>query len=91
MIIAEFVALVAVLITGGIGTSFVISLVRRLNHEGDRKVLRAEKMIDDLSLALRSHDYRQLDDWLVLYADADGPVRAYVKIRRDELYIECNP
>jgi len=91
MIVAEVIALVAVLITGGIGTSFVVSLIRRLNREGDRKLARAEKMVDDLGVALRSYDYRQLDDWLVLYPEADLSMRAHVKIRRDELYIEHNP
>lgn len=90
MILAELVALIAVLIVGAIGTSFVISLIRHLNRDGDRKIARAEKMIDDLGDALRSHDYRQLDDWLVMYGDADGATRAHVKIRRDELYIENN-
>ncbi len=92
MIFAEVVALVAFLITGGIGASFVVSLVRRMNVEGDRKVARSAKMLDDLAVALHSHDHRQLDDWLVIYADdASSGVVTQVKARRDELFIEKNP
>jgi len=90
MIFVEFITLIAVLIVGAIGTSFIVSLIRRLNHEGDRKIARAEKMIADLSLSLRSHDYRQLDDWLIVYEEASVSMRAHVKIRRDEFYIENN-
>ncbi len=91
MIFAEMVALFAVIVSGGIGASFVVSLIKRMNLEGDRKVARAGRMLEDLGAALRSHDYRQLDDWLVLYSDAEPGMRAHVKQRRDELYIEITP
>ena len=49
-------------------------------------------MHDDLRKALQSHDYRQLDDWLVLYGDKiSSDLKKHVDIRRDELYIEKNP
>lgn len=46
-------------------------------------------MADDLREALRARDYRQLDDWLVLYSDnVSDKVRGHVEQRRAELYIE---
>lgn len=92
MIVAEFLALLGLLGAGALGASAVVAWVKRMNADADKEIEHAERMHDDLRKALQSHDYRQLDDWLVLYGDKVSPdLKKHVDNRRDELYIEKNP
>jgi hypothetical protein len=48
-------------------------------------------MQDDLHSALRSRDYRQLDDFMVMWADrVPEEIKKHIQQRRDELYIEAD-
>ena len=91
MIAAEFIALVALLFGGGIGLSAVVSWIRRADanaHEDQRQVA---QMREDLRSALRSRDYRRLDDFMVMWSDRIDPAaRKHLELRRDELYIEAD-
>ena len=92
MIFAEFMALVAILGGGGIGLSFLVSWAKRADARAFRLDRRREEQSNDLRDALASRDYRQLEDWLVLYgSDVADDVKKHVKERRDELYNEKNP
>ncbi len=91
MILAEIIALLALLGASGIGVTAVISWARRSDADSkDRKRFKAQ-MQQDLRDALSSRDYKRLDDWMLIYADEMSPaMRKQLEQRRDELFIEAD-
>lgn len=92
MIFGEFVALLAVLGTSYFGISALVAYAKKSDAEQARAQARADKRQQELRDALRSRDYRKLDDFMLLYAnELDESVKKQIQIRRDELYVEANP
>lgn len=89
MVFGEFLfamALIAgaVIAFRSIASAFEAMKARRVFNEQ-----REEIRVTELRQALRSRDYRRLDDWVTLYgAEADPETTTLVKERRDEYYIE---
>ncbi len=85
MIFAEFLVLLALLGGTGFGGYFLLSRFKKNQLKTDRK-------FDDLREALRSNNYKKIDDWMILYGHTTGgPLREHIQSRRDELYLEKNP
>lgn len=92
MIFGEIVALLAVLGASGFGISALVAYAKKADADQARAQARADKRQQDLRDALRSRDYRKLDDFLLLYANELSNVeKKQILIRRDELYVEANP
>lgn len=92
MIFGEIVALLAVLGVSGFGISALVAYAKRMDADQARAQTRSDKRQQELREALRSRDYRKLDDFMLLYAgELDEGVRKQIQIRRDELYVETNP
>jgi hypothetical protein len=84
MAVLEILALLGVLGFAGVGVNSV-----RLAWRGH--VRRRDTMRDDLRKALASRDYRQLDDFLVLWGgEMDAETRAHVQDRRNGMFIESD-
>lgn len=84
MAVLEILVLLGLLGFAGVGVNGL-----RLAWRGHAR--RKDAMRDDLRKALASHDYRKLDDFLVLWGDAlDEAVRAHVRDRRDGMFIESD-
>lgn len=92
MIFAEIVTLLAVLGASGFGISALVAYAKKADAEQARKQARSDKRQQELRDALKSRDYRKLDDFMLLYASelSDGE-KKQILIRRDELYVETNP
>lgn len=92
MIFGEIVALLAVLGASGFGISALVAYAKKADAEQARKQARSDKRQQELRDALKSRDYRKLDDFMLLYASelSDGE-KKQILIRRDELYVETNP
>lgn len=89
MIFAEVLALLGVIVVGVVGYGGIEAWVRTQSRKTLDDVKHASKMQEDLREALKSHDYRRLEDWLVIYADhVTLETRKHVTARRDELYID---
>jgi hypothetical protein len=83
MAAVEFLVFLSMLT--GVGFS-AFTLFQRHNRRSERN----NRMHEDLRKALQSHDYKQLDDFLVLWGDdIESSTKAHVQARRDELYIEA--
>lgn len=92
MLFIEFIALLGVIAGTGLGISALRSWQKTSGAEQEFQSDQTTKKFDDLTKALASRDYRQLEDWLVIYADrSTEKEREHVKTRRDELFIESNP
>lgn len=92
MIFGEIVALLAVLGASGFGISALVAYAKKADADQARKQARADKRQQELRDALKSRDYRKLDDYMLLYAgELDEGVQKQIQIRRDELYVESNP
>jgi len=92
MIFGEIVALLAVLGASGFGISALIAFASKSEAERKQRDARSDKRQQELRDALKSQDYRKLDDYMLLYAgEIDEGVRKQIQIRRDELYVESNP
>ncbi len=89
MLAIELLALVALLGAGSIGARLVWSAAQRASDRAEERRRRQRDMDDDLRTALRSRDYRSLDDFIAMWgADASPKTLDYVKSRRDELYVD---
>jgi hypothetical protein len=91
MIAGEFIALVALLIGGGLSSKLIWSWIRRSDERSKVDAKLRFQMMESLTKALHSKDYRQLDDFMVLWLkDADPELLKYVKVRRDEMFVDSN-
>jgi hypothetical protein len=89
MLMAEFIAFLAVFSGGAIGARALVGWFKRMDKRDDMQEKRHVEMQNDLREALRSGDYRRLEDFLVIWgADLYPPTRDHIQRRRDELYIE---
>lgn len=85
MIITEFLILLALLGGVGLGGYAILAKFKRSQLQTDQK-------FNDLREALRSNDYRKIDNWMILYGHTVGGIlRDHIQSRRDELYLEKNP
>lgn len=92
MIFGEIVALLAVLGVSGFGISAIFAYVKKADADQVRNQARADRRQQELRDALKSRDYRKLDDYMLLYsAELDESVRKQIQLRRDELFVEANP
>lgn len=84
MIVEEILVLIGLIVGSGYGLSHLFIRSRRQRAENAR-------MMDELRVALRSHDFQQLDDWLLLWGNkCDEVMREIVQGRRDDLYLKVN-
>ena len=82
MVVGELLILIAILTGGGLGLKALSGLFKTSR---DTKAA----MRGDLRKSLLSHDYKDLDDFLMVWGDRlDAKVVERVKARRDELWIE---
>ena len=93
MIFGEIVALLAVLGASGFGISAIVAYAKKADAERAKQLAHDDKRNVDLRIALKSRDYRQLDDWLIIYRSeiTNETLLKQIQIRRDELYVEANP
>jgi hypothetical protein len=91
MLVGELLVLLALVTAGGVGIRFAMATVTMSRDRRAAKEKRHAQMRADLGRALLTRDYRQLDDFMLLWGDeVDAKVAAHVKERRDELYVEDN-
>lgn len=91
MIFAELLMLLG--IVGGVGVAGLFVKEWRVESEKKRKFResRIGQKYDDLRDALKSGDYRKLDDFIVMWgADMDLNAMKYIQSRRDEMYIDAD-
>lgn len=77
---------------------FAVNVGYFVHNESKRAHVRAEKKeqrrlaaLNALREALETHDYRRLDDFLVLWGDAlDADAKRQVFQRRNDLFVEDN-
>lgn len=92
MIAAELLALVGLLMGGGIGVTAILAWANGSSHRQRAEQAKADERARTLELALKSRDHRQLDDWLLVHGDeVSKDLRKHIELRRDELYIDSNP
>lgn len=87
MILADFLA--GVFVTGALAwVTYRVYGFFKLRNAMDLQHLHNVKMQDDLWTALRSGEYRKLDDWLAVYkGSAPDDLQKYVETRRDEMIV----
>jgi hypothetical protein len=89
MVAADVIALVVILGFFGLGGKSMLSAWKQAGDRAARRRKQEDARRDDLRAALGSHDYRKLDDFIVLWGDQiDLPTREHIKERRDELFLE---
>ena len=89
MIFAEVLALLGVAVFGVLGLNGISAWMRSSRSKATEDSRFLQKMQEDLRDALKSRDYRRLEDWMVIYADhVTSETRKHVSARRDELYID---
>jgi hypothetical protein len=92
LIFGEIVALLAVLGASGFGISALVAYAKKADAEQARREAHEVKRQQELRDALKSRDYRKLDDYMLLYAkELSSDEKKHIQIRRDELYVEANP
>lgn len=91
MIFAEFLALIALLTGIGLSGKLVLEWIRSSDEKNRSERYLDATVQDDLCRALRSEDYRRLDDFLVTWADrVPKEIKKHIEHRRNELYIEAD-
>lgn len=91
MIAAEVLALVALLFGGAVAVKVIWSWLTVASHRDQERARRKDRMRDELILTLKSRDYRQLDDFIVVWADeVDTNTLKHIKAIRDGLFVDSN-
>ncbi len=92
MLVGEVLALIGLIFGGTIGLRAVFAWSQRLAERDKERRGRTVLMLNDLRTALGSRDYRQIDDFIMMWGiEVDPSALICIKHRRDELYIESNP
>jgi hypothetical protein len=88
MLAVELLALVLLLGALTIVIRLVWNAVQRSGERVQERRRRQSDMEEDLRAALKSGDYRCLDDFMVMWGSlADDKTFRHVRARRDELYL----
>jgi len=89
MVVADVIALFVVLGLFGLGGKTIFSAWNSLRERHKEKVVDHDRMRNELRAALNSRDYKQLEDFLIVWdADINSVTRDVIRQRINELISE---